>query len=159
MGDRVESGSVAFNIVRIANVDLDGRLPIHRALTRIKGVGWNFARMVEIVFCERNGLPIGTLLGNVPEEKWKELEDIIKNPVKYGIPAWAVNTRKDYETGKDLHFVGVDLDMKEREILKREAEMRSYRGLRRMWGLRVRGQRTKSHPRKNKVSVVGRKKR
>ncbi len=155
----MEKGSVAFEIVRIANVDLDGRLPIHRALTRIKGVGWNFARMVETVFCEKAGIEPGTLLGNVPEEKWQLLEDIIKNPVKHGIPAWAVNTRKDYETGEDLHLVGVDLDMKEREILKREAEMRSYRGLRRMWGLKVRGQRTKSHPRKNKISVVGRKKR
>jgi len=155
----VSSASVAHEIVRIAGVDLDGRLPLHRALTKIKGVGWNFAKMVETVFCEKIGAETGILLGNVPEDKWKLLEDIIKNPVSYGIPAWAVNTRKDYATGKDLHFVGVDLDMKEREILKREAEARSYRGLRRMWGLRVRGQRTKSHPRRNKVSVVGRKKR
>ncbi len=151
--------NVKMPIVRLIDVDLDGRLPIHRAIRRIKGVGWNFALIVERVFFKETGLPPNTVLGNIPEEKLSLLEDIIRNPVKHGVPAWAVNTRKDFATGKDLHMVGVDLDMKEREILKREAGMGSYRGLRRMWGLKVRGQRTKSHPRKHKVSVVGRKKR
>ncbi len=153
------TANVERDIVRVADVDLDGTKPLHRALLRIKGIGTNFAVMVERVFFEESGLPEGTLLGNVPEEKISLLEDIIRNPTKHGIPAWAVNTRKDLLTGEDRHIVGVDLEVKERDILKREADMGSYRGLRRMWGLKVRGQRTKSKGRKNKISPRIRKKK
>jgi len=153
------TANVERDIVRVADVDLDGTKPLHRALQRIKGIGQNFAVMVEKVFFEESGLPGDTLLGNIPEEKIPLLEDIIKNPTKHGIPAWAVNTRKDMDTGEDIHVVGVDLEVKERNILKREADMGSYRGLRRMWGLKVRGQRTKSKGRKNKISPRIRKKK
>lgn len=153
------TANVEREIVRVADVDLDGTKPLHRALQRIKGIGANFAVMIERVFFEKTGLDPSTPLGNIPEEKIELLEDIIKNPVKHGIPAWAVNTPKDLETGEDKHYVGVDLEVKEREILRREADLGSYRGLRRMWGLKVRGQRTKSKGRKNKISPRIRKKR
>ncbi len=147
------------DIVRIADVDLDGTLPIHRALLRIRGVGQNFAVIVERVFVKETGISPETPLGNIPEDKYELLEDIIKNPGKHGIPAWAFNTQKDLETGEDKHLVGVDLEIKERNLLKMEADMGSYRGLRRMWGLKVRGQRTKSKGRKNKISPRIRKKK
>jgi small subunit ribosomal protein S13 len=151
--------TVERDIVRLVDVDLDGTLPIHKALLKVKGIGPNFARMVEIKFLEESGLSGDILLGNVPEDKLPLLEDIIYHPVKHGIPAWAVNTRKDLATGEDKHIVGVDLEVKEREILKREADLGSYRGLRRMWGLKVRGQRTKSTGRVNKISPRIRKKK
>ncbi len=151
--------AVERDIVRLVDVDLDGTQPIHKALLKVKGIGPNFARMVELKFFEESGVPSGTVLGNVPEDKLPLLEDIIYNPVKHGIPSWAVNTRKDLATGEDKHYVGVDLEVKEREILKREADTGSYRGLRRMWGLKVRGQRTKSTGRKNKISPRIRKKK
>ncbi|HID09296.1 TPA: 30S ribosomal protein S13 [Candidatus Micrarchaeota archaeon] len=146
-------------IVRVADVDLDGKQPLHRALLRIKGIGANFAVMVERVFSEETGIDPATPLGNIPEDKIPLLEDIIRNPVAHGIPPWVVNTPKDMATGEDKHYVGVDLEVKEREILKREADMGSYRGLRRVWGLKVRGQRTKSKGRKNKISPRIRKKK
>ena len=34
------------HIVRIANTDLDGNLPIYHSLTKIRGVGHNFAQAV-----------------------------------------------------------------------------------------------------------------
>lgn len=157
-GDHV-TANVERDIVRVVDVDLDGTKPLHRALLRIKGIGTNFAVMVERVFSEEAGIDPSTPLGNIPEDKIPLLEDIIHNPIKHGIPAWAVNTQKDLGTGEDKHIVGVDLEVKEREILKREADMGSYRGLRRVWGLKVRGQRTKSKGRKNKISPRIRKKK
>jgi len=153
------AANVERGIVRVVDVDLDGRKPLHRALLGIKGVGTNFAVIVERVFSEETGIDPSTPLGNIPEDKIPLLEDIIRNPLAHGVPSWAVNTPKDMDTGEDKHYVGVDLEVKERTILKREADMGSYRGLRRVWGLKVRGQRTKSKGRKNKISPRIRKKK
>jgi hypothetical protein len=32
-------------------------------------------------------------------------QQVIENPHDYDIPAWMLNRRKDWETGKDLHNV------------------------------------------------------
>lgn len=157
-GDCVATG-VERVIVRVVDVDLDGEKPLRRALLGIKGIGANFAVVVERVFSEKAAVDPSTPLGNVPEEKIPLLEDIIRSPLAYGIPSWAINSPKDISTGEDRHVVGVDLEVKEREILKREADTGSYRGLRRVWGLKVRGQRTKSKGRKNKISPRIRKKK
>ncbi len=147
------------NIVRIAGFDLDGTKPIWYALTGIKGVGMNLARMLAKVIADKYNLSINDPLGKLPEEADAFIEDVVRNPVKYGIPRWAVNDQKDWWTGEDKHLVGTDLETHLMAVKKRLLEIRSWRGLRLARGLKVRGQRTKSHPRKNKISVVGRKKR
>jgi len=157
-GDHVAT-NVERGIVRVVDVDLDGYKPLHRALLGIKGIGPNFALMVERVFSEEAGVDPSTPLGNISEDKIPLLEDIVRDPVSHGIPSWAINTPKDMPTGEDKHHVGVDLEIKERDILKRGADLGLYRGLRRVWGLKVRGQRTKSKGRKNKISPRIRKKK
>ena len=147
------------NIVRIAGFDLDGRQPIWYALTGVKGVGTNLGRMVAKVIAERYGVSVNEPLGKLPEEADKFIEEVLADPVKFGIPSWAVNSPKDIWTGKDRHLVGTDLETHILEIRKHLFEIRSRRGIRLMRGLKVRGQRTKSHPRKNKISVVGRKRK
>ena len=147
------------NIVRIAGFDLDGTKPIWYALTGIKGVGMNLGRMIAKIIADKYHVSINDPLGELPEEADAFIEDIVRNPVKYGIPRWAVNDQKDWWTGEDKHLVGTDLETHLMAVKKRLLEIRSWRGLRLARGLKVRGQRTKSHPRKNKISVVGRKKR
>ncbi len=145
-------------IVRIADTDLDGRKPIRYALLGIKGVGHSLAHMITVVFHEKTKTPWGMKLGEITEEQEEVLEEIIKNLPRY-VPHWALNTQKDWETGKDLHLVGKDLDTKEMLVLKRLANIKSYRGLRRMWGLKVRGQRTRTHGRKNKQRMTRKKRK
>ncbi len=143
-------------IVRLLRYDLDGNKKMWQALLGIKGIGKQFSTVVCKVFSEVTGKDWKTTyLGDLNENDLSILEDIILNPDKYKIPSWLYNTRKEYYTGKDLHLVGVDLDRKETLTVERLFNIRSYRGVRLKAGLKVRGQRTKSHPRKNKKSKVG----
>ena len=61
------------------------------------------------------------------------------------LPAFLVNRRKDFETGKDSHLITSTLDMKKEFDIRRLKKIRSYRGLRHAFGHPTRGQRTKSH--------------
>ena len=84
-----------------------------------------------------------------------ELEEIIVDPAKSGVPQWALNRRRDYDTGDNMHLTMNELDFTLRTDGQRLAEIRSYRGLRRMWGLTVRGQKTKStHRRSGAIGVA-----
>ena len=147
------------NIVRIAGFDLDGTRPLWYALTGVKGVGINFARAAAKIIAQKFGKSINDPLGVFPSDADSFIEDVLKNPLKYGIPSWMVNDPKDYRTGEDKHLVGTDLETYLMTRKKHLFEIKTWRGIRLVRGLRVRGQRTKAHPRKNKVSVVGRKRR
>jgi len=127
-------------VVRIAGRDLDGRKDVRYALADIKGVGVMFANAIINVL----GIDPNAKLGTLPDNKIEQIEDIIKNPAKYGMPSWLYNRRKDYETGKDMHLVEGDLEMAIREDIKNLRKIKCYRGIRHALGLRVRGQRTRS---------------
>ncbi len=127
-------------VVRIADRDLDGRKNVKYALADIKGIGIMFANAIINVL----GINPNIKLGALPDDKIEQIEDVIKNPAKYGIPSWLYNRRKDYETGKDLHLVEGELEMVIREDIKRLKQIKCYRGIRHALGLRVRGQRTRS---------------
>ena len=68
-----------------------------------------------------------------------------------------LNRRKDFETGRDLHLVGTDVDIAVRSDIGRERRIRSRRGIRHELGLPVRGQRTRTTGRKGLVVGVKRK--
>ncbi|MBU7033496.1 MAG: 30S ribosomal protein S13 [Theionarchaea archaeon] len=141
-------------IVRIFGADLKGEKPVELALTGIKGIGTmmshSIVEMIQVLPNEK--------LGNLPDEKIAEIEQIIKNPRENGLPAWMLNRRRDYDTGEDLHLVGPELIISLREDLNRLKKIRSYRGIRHELGLPVRGQRTKSSFRKGRTLGVSRKK-
>lgn len=141
-------------IVRIAGKDLNGNLPIYRALTGIKGISHRTAMNIALTFEKKEGIAYDSKLGKIDEEKSKVLEDIALNPTKYNIPTWGLNRQKDLESGKDLHLLMGDLDFSLRKDWQRLGEIKSYRGLRHGWGLTVRGQRTRSTHR-GKGGVVG----
>jgi len=141
-------------IVRIMNKDLDGNLPIHRALMKIKGLSHRMARIMAYAFEKNCKIPFDETLGKLPEEMDKKLEEIVASPEKFGIPAWSFNRRKEFETGKNSHHVMVDLDFDLRKDLERMKIIKSYKGIRHMYGLPVRGQRTRSSFRK-RGSTVG----
>ncbi len=144
------------HVVRVANTDLDGAKPIYISLRKIKGVDFMFSNMV----CHIANISKEKKTGELTDEEVSRLDEIIRNPVKFGAPNWMLNRRKDIETGVDKHLVGADLIFTVDSDTKRMKKIKCYSGVRHMFGQPVRGQRTRSNFRKNKGRVhLGVKKR
>lgn len=142
------------HIVRIANVDVPGEKQVRFALTKIKGVGINFADAV----CAATGVNKVEKAGNLSDENVLKLNEILQSP-NGKLPSWMFNRRKDYETGEDKHILTGTLNFVKENDLKRLKKIKTLRGVRHQKGLPVRGQRTRSHFRKNKGKVIGVKKK
>jgi small subunit ribosomal protein S13 len=140
-------------LVRVAATDLDGEKSVVNALKGIKGI----SQMMSNAVCTVSGIDCNRKLGSLSEADIQKLEEIINDPMKFGVPNWAVNRRRDMMTGADMHLTGPDLDMATRFDVQRMVDMKSYKGVRHMLGLPVRGQRTRSSFRKGKVVGVIRK--
>ena len=120
-------------------------------LTQIRGVGYMFANTILNVLKINPNQRIGYLL----PEQVKSIESIIKNPSESNFPSWFLNRRKDVETGEDKHLITSDIAFTVRNDIEREKTSGSWRGIRHMFGLKVRGQRTRCTGRKGgAVSVA-----
>ena len=141
------------HIVRVVYKDLPGDKPVQWALSELKGVGPSFARAAALAV----GVNPSEKLGALDEETVKKLEEVLKDPARYGFPSWMLNRRKDYETGKDLHLLGPELEMAVEGDIALERKIRSRRGIRHELGLPVRGQRTRTTGRRGMTVGVKRK--
>nr|CAD7446788.1 unnamed protein product [Timema bartmani] len=83
---------------------------------------------------------------------------IMSNPRQYKIPDWFLNRQKDIVDGKYSQLTSSYLDSKLREDLERLKKIRAHRGMRHYWGLRVRGQHTKTTGRRGRTVGVSKKK-
>ncbi len=153
--NKTESNKNFRHIVRIANADLKGEMPLYIALTKVKGIGPMYSNLV----CHFSGLDRFEKVGNIPEKDLDKVRDVIDNPEKYDIPDWMKNRRHDYETGADMHLIDTDLRFNKDNDIKRLKKIKAYRGYRHAFGLPSRGQRTKSNFRRNKGKAVGVRKR
>lgn len=143
------------HIVRVIDKDLDGMKTVVDALSDIKGVG---IRLADII-ARRVGVSPQMRIGYLPEEKIEEIEDIIRNLADQGIPSWLLNRRKDLETGKDRHLISSDIDLQVKADIEREKSIWSWRGYRHAYGLKVRGQRTRTTGRTGKTVGVSKKRK
>lgn len=143
------------HIIRIVSADIDGNKKIMDALRKVYGVSFMFANMV----CNFAKVDKTKKAGFLTDKEIEKLEDVIQNPAKYGAPSWMLNRRKDFETGEDKHLTSADLKFFKDNDIKMLKKIRSYKGVRHMEGLPVRGQKTKSKFRKNKGKVMGVKRR
>ncbi len=141
-------------IVRIANKDLSGEKRIAKALMELKGISQRMGKIIAKEFEKETRIKEDTKLGDIPENMDKKMEEIVLNPEKFGIPKWSLNKQKEYDSGEDKHLIMSELEFDERKNFQRMSKIKSYRGLRRGWGLTVRGQKTKSTHR-GKGPVVG----
>lgn len=139
------------HLVRIANTDLDGKKTIAFALSKIRGVGIPFAHAA----CRVAKVDVTKKTGALSDAEVKKLEEVVKDPIKAGLPAWLVNRRNDYETGQQKHLISADLQFTIENDIKIMKKIKSYKGVRHMLGQPVRGQRTRSNFRKNKGKVMG----
>jgi len=140
------------NIVRLGETNLDGNKKVRHAILGIKGVSFSLAHSIANI----SGLG-DKRLGELSEEQLKKLESMINEPWKYNIPSWLYNRRKDPETGEDKHLTVSQLELAQRMDMEREKKIKSYRGIRHILGLPVRGQRTRSSFRKGRTLGVSRK--
>ena len=90
----------------------------------------------------------GQRIGYLSPEQVNSIESIIKNPSESNFPSWFLNRRKDVETGEDKHLLTSDIAFTVRNDIEREKTSNSWRGIRHMFGLKVRGQRTRCTGRK-----------
>jgi small subunit ribosomal protein S13 len=141
------------HIIRFAGTDIEGSQPVTYALTSVKGVGVRLAHVI----IEKSGINPETRMGFLSSAEVEKIEDVIKNPKSYGIPVWLLNRRKDVDTGKDIHLLDTDLIVKTKDDIDQMKKIRSWKGFRHSYGLKVRGQRTKSTGRAGKAMGVKKK--
>ncbi|CAF0707480.1 unnamed protein product [Brachionus calyciflorus] len=142
------------HILRVMNTNIDGRIKIPFALTSIKGVGRRFA----FVCLRKADIDTNRRAGELSEEEVDRVINIVCNPRQYKIPDWFLNRQKDVKDGKYSQVTSNGLDNKLREDFERLKKIRSHRGLRHYWGLRVRGQHTKTTGRRGRTVGVSKKK-
>ncbi len=127
-------------ILRFVDANLDGSKQVPYGLKKIFGIGTNYARAAAKVA----NISETALLGNLSDAELQRLEEVLRNPIKFGIPEWVVNRRKDMETGQSGHIIGPDLVLRTKTDVEFMKNIRSWKGIRHSLGLRVRGQRTKT---------------
>ncbi|GMM34783.1 ribosomal 40S subunit protein S18A [Saccharomycopsis crataegensis] len=140
-----EEGSFQ-HILRLLNTNVDGRIKIVYALTTIKGVGRRYANLV----CKKADIDLNKRAGELTQEELERVVTIMQNPTQYKIPAWFLNRQRDFTDGKDSHLLANGVESKLRDDLERLKKIRAHRGIRHYWGLKVRGQHTKTTSRRRR---------
>ncbi len=132
------------NLIRILGNDIPGEKKMLVGLTQIRGIGIMFANSIITHLKIDPDLKIG----NLSPEQVSSIEKVIEDPKSVNFPTWFLNRQKDAETGDDLHLVTSDIAFNVRNDIEREKSVFSWRGYRHMFGLKVRGQRTRCTGRK-----------
>lgn len=141
------------HIIRISGVDIDGSSKLAYGLSKIRGVGINFAK----VAVNAAGLSQDVRVGILTDDDVQKLQSIITHPEKYKIPNYLYNRRRDVESGSDMHLQGSELELRTKLDLDFMKEIRNWRGIRHALGLKVRGQRTRTSGRSNRAVGVKKK--
>ena len=134
------------HILSVLNTNVDGRTKVMYALTQIRGIGRRFSNVV----CKKAEIDMGKRAGELSAAELESLMVIVSNPRQFRIPDWFLNRQKNYKDGKYLQQVSNQLDTTFRDDLERLKKIRNHRGLRHYWGIRVRGQHTKTTGRRGK---------
>lgn len=141
------------HILRIMGTDVEGALKSSYGLTKIKGISLSLSNAI----LKKAGINPDLRAGFLTEAEIEKIEGIIKDPAKHGLPSWLLNRRKDLGTGKDMHLTSADLVLRTKMDIDEAKEIRSWRGYRHAYGLKVRGQRTKTTGRAGKALGVKKK--
>jgi small subunit ribosomal protein S13 len=127
-------------LVRIRGKDLEGRKKLVPALADLRGVGDNFAQSM----VSSMGLDPKARLGTLSDSQLKEIEKVLIDGSSLKVPQWAMNRRRDPDSGETKQLIGTDLDLALKTDTDREKTVQSWRGIRHGLGLKVRGQRTRT---------------
>ena len=129
-------------ILRMVNTDINGELSVLIGLSKIRGIGLRASQTIVKLAGMNPGVQIGTL----DDAAVAKLEETINSFVEI-VPGWMVNRQHDWESGDDMHLVGIDGEIMLKDDINRMKMIRCYRGIRHERGQKVRGQRTRSNGR------------
>ena len=132
------------NLIRILGNDIPGEKMTLIGLTQIRGIGYMFANSMLQILKINPDSRIGTL----SPDQVSSIEKMIQDPKSQNFPTWFLNRQKDIVTGDDMHLITSDIAFNLRNDIEREKGVFSWRGYRHMYGLKVRGQRTRCTGRK-----------
>jgi len=152
MTNTIQEKSNEEKLVRILSKDIEGKMTLYSGLATIKGVSWALSNAT----CKKLGLDKKRKIGSLTPEEIKKITEFMKTP---NLPGYLVNRQKDFESGKDKHLTGSDLELRKEFDIKRLKKTKSYRGLRHSSNLPLRGQKTKGNFRKNRKKGGGIKKK
>ncbi|KAK6506277.1 ribosomal 40S subunit protein S18B [Arthrobotrys conoides] len=141
-------------ILRLLNTNVDGKQKVMYAMTKIGGVGRRYSNLV----CKKADIDLSKRAGELTTEELERIITIIQDPTAYKIPTWFLNRQRDIVDGKNSQILANGLQSKLRDDLERLKKIRCHRGLRHYWGLRVRGQHTKTTGRRGRTVGVSKKK-
>jgi len=139
-------------LIRIAGYDIPGNKKLLIGLIRIKGVGWTISKAA----CVKLKISSDKKISELSKDEIAKIEKFLSNPE---IQNFLKNRQKDVETGETKHFIGTDLEIKKDFDIRSMKKIKSYKGVRHIAKLPVRGQRTRSHFRKKGQAVRVRKKK
>jgi small subunit ribosomal protein S13 len=132
------------HIVRIAGKDVPGAKKMIIGVSQVRGIGYNFAKAIlDVLKIDQN-----SNIGFLTESQVEQIEKVMRNPSSINIPFWFLNRRKDMDSGENLHLITSDIEFNVRNDVEREKNTNSWRGFRHTYGLKVRGQRTRTTGRK-----------
>lgn len=134
-------------LVRVSGKGIRGDIKAHSAITKISGISWTLANAI----CKILKIDEKQRLQDISKEELSRIEKFIKNPK---VPGFLKNRQKDLEDGEDKHISGADLKLRKEFDVKRLKKIRSYKGIRHVANLPVRGQRTKANFRRNRKPSV-----
>ena len=152
MAEKYKEEKQEERVVRLLSKDIEGKMNVFSGLTKIKGISWAMSNAI----CKKLKIDKKRKIGSLSEEELKKISEFAKNPE---LPPYLLNRKKDFETGKDRHLLGSDLELQKEFDIKRLKKIKSYKGYRHSANLPVRGQRTRSHFRSNRGKGVGIKKK
>ena len=140
------------NLLRMIGTSVEGHRDCVFGLSTIRGVGRRLAQAICRIYAQQDeSFDPHMRIGLLTEEQQEKLVVMIKDPVKAGVPRWMVNRPKDLRTGEDRHVSGTDLELVLKMDIDRMKRTRSWKGIRHMFHLKVRGQRTRTTGRRGLV--------
>jgi small subunit ribosomal protein S18e len=124
----------------MCNTNVEGRQTVPYGLTAITGIGRRMGNLI----AKKCDIPLNKRSGELTTDEINRIVAVLTNPLQFKIPGWFLNRQKGFKDGKDSHAFTNDLARALRDDLERRKRCRNHRGLRHFWGLRVRGQHTKT---------------
>ncbi|KAJ4455083.1 putative 40S ribosomal protein S18 [Paratrimastix pyriformis] len=142
------------HILRVVNTNITGTVNVMYALTKIKGIGRRFSNLV----CKKADIDMTKRAGELSPAEIERILKVISEPEEWKIPLWFLNRRRDQRDGKNKQWHAQQVDIGIRDDLEALKKIRCNRGLRHYWGIRVRGQHTKTTGRHGHTIGVAKKK-
>lgn len=141
------------HILRVSGAAVDGTKKVVFGISKIRGVGPSLGAALVRVTEIRPELRMGEL----SEADVQKLEDAMRDPAKYGLPPRLFNRRKSRDDGRDIHLIGADLALGEKNDVDFMKDIKSWKGIRHSLGLKVRGQCTRTTGRHGRAVGVAKK--